>query len=120
MAKLIVILLGMVSYQMALASNKPPFVGERYFNFAGGNITEQLITIDPSGHVSIVSTAMTGEPQTDYQGKYKTLMCNEQICYKIINKNQIALTNKKGQVQGTGCYTATGKAIKCVVKLEQP
>lgn len=120
MAKIIAILLGTVSCQMALANNKLPFVGERYFNFAGGNITERLITINKSGHVTIVSTSTTGEPQTDHQGKYKALMCDGQICYKIINKNQIALTNKKGQVQRFGCYTATGKEIKCVVKLEQP
>lgn len=120
MKKLAIVCLSLVMCQAVLAKDTLPFVGERYFNFEGGNITEQLITINKSGNVTILSTSMTGEPQTDYKGKYKTLMCDEQVCYKIIGKNQIARTNKKGQVQSSGCYTATGKEIKCVVKLEQP
>ena len=119
MKKLAVALLGVLLCQSALASSKLPFVGERYFNFMGGNITEQLITINKSGSVAIVSTSMTGEAQTEYKGRYKTLMCGNQVCYKIINKNQIALTDKQGRVQSE-CYTTTGQQIKCIVPLERP
>lgn len=121
MKKLAVALLGIMLCQSALASSKLPFVGERSFNFLGGNATQEVITISKSGNVVIIGETMTGEPYTVYKGRYKPLMCFKgyDFCYKIIGKDKIAVTDTKGRIEKGGCFNFDGTEKKCIVPLEK-
>lgn len=80
-----------------------PFVGTKYFNFAGGSGTEESIKISRNGHTVIMAHGVGGN-FVEYSGKYKnpiTLDNYPDIKYKIINKNKIALLDDKGRVEDT-------------------
>lgn len=99
MRKLAMILLGVLMWQTAMAKDALPFVGGRYFNLAGGNGTEQTISIDKSGNTLIELHGKFGSGVV-YRGKYKAIMCDEYgECYKIIAKDKIASVDKDGKIQ---------------------
>lgn len=118
MKKLAVCFLAILTCQSALAAGNLPFVGKKYFNFAGGNGTEQSIAINKTGNVTM---RWHGKITiTTYRGKYKAVMCDGESCYKIIGSNKIAKTNRQGVIlsgQDEKCLIPSEPA-KCITDLD--
>lgn len=121
MKKLAVCFLAILTCQSALAAGNLPFVGEKDFNFYGGNGTEQSIVINKTGNVTMRLHGTTSTGIT-YRGKYKAVMCDGESCYKIIGSNKIAKTNRRGVIlsgRDENCGIASAPA-KCITKLHNP
>ena len=77
-----------------------PFVGTRYFNMAGGNCTEESITIKKNGEVSLKYHGCQGTA-TYFKGKFsnplKIQEKNETYYYQI-KDNQIYELDENKQV----------------------
>lgn len=123
MKKLAVCFLAILTCQSALAAGNLPFVGKKYFNFAGGSGTEQSIVINKTGNVTMRFHGTTATGIT-YRGKYQTVMCDvDGECYKIIGSNKIAKTNRRGvilSVQDENCIIEFPESAKCITELYKP
>ncbi|PNP99056.1 hypothetical protein [Moraxella sp. RCAD0137] len=97
-------LLTAISPALAKAQ-KLPFVGTRYFNFAGGMGTEESITITKKGNATVKAGA--GSSITLYKGKYKNLLPMEGgEYYYQIKGNTIRMLDKNKKLDYSCEYSA--------------
>ena len=76
-------------------SQKLPFIGERSFNFYGGNWNEECIKINKNGQTTIYNCGTGGGAgDVEYKGKYKNPLPGGYL----IHNNKIFLLNEKGEL----------------------
>jgi hypothetical protein len=97
---------------------KPPFYGERYFNFAGGSGTGFSIVIKKNKQMIIQSipSLAAGKPFTIYSGKYTSdiIKTTDGGLYRIIG-NKIQELNE----DGTTMYDCVEEGKPCIIELEK-
>ena len=107
------------AWKNAHKNEVPPFYGEKFFNFMGGNGTEQSIEIDKNGQTKIVSYPCCGYPEkTDYKGEYHSIIFVEGVGYKILGKDKIA-SMKDVNTYETGC-DINAENTPCITALYNP
>ena len=72
-----------------------PFTGTRYFNFIGGSGTQQSITIDPNGLVTLRSYSAGGNVSVDYEGMYENPLLTPAGNYRV-HADKIYVTDEGG------------------------
>lgn len=89
-----------------------PFVGQKNFNFMGGNGTEMSIKISPSGDVKIWGCGMTA-CSTYYKGQFKPIMSIGDGQYVKITRGKAYLLNEAKKVD----VDCKGDGKPCVSQL---
>lgn len=90
-----IILLGM----LANADNlQLPFVGKAWFNFAGGNGTNEYVIIKNNGYTEIGACGLFG-CGSDYKGSYKKLInvYHDGTYYKF-SSTHVSMVSKSGNI----------------------
>ncbi len=92
----------MITFNIAMAQTKLPFLGPKNFNFTGGSCCEQTITITKSGNCIIKNISSVSGVTVMYKGKYKTVMWTYEngkkiYGYKLIGRNKIMSLNSNGK-----------------------
>ncbi|MEA5467191.1 hypothetical protein [Leptothoe sp. PORK10 BA2] len=88
---------GTFAQNTAASETTPPFFGERYFNFYGGNGTGQSITIESDGATTVRRNG-TVSSSVIYRGQFSNpIMTNEGEQLRIDGDN-ISLVSADGQV----------------------
>lgn len=128
MKKFIVVTVATLMISMAsgisyAAVGNLPFVGERTFNFMGGNATQEAIYIKKNG---IITVQVEGSSQSFvlYEGKYKKYIPidygDELLHYYHIKGNQIYRLNSSKQLENNCYNNATGDMDSpCIVALRK-
>lgn len=82
-----------------------PFVGTKLFAFPilNGENSHYELTISKDGNASFSLGQMYGNGRIIYQGKYKNMYCTRfdggLDCFKILDKNTVALVDKAGNIR---------------------
>jgi hypothetical protein len=77
-----------------------PFTGTKFFNFMGGSGTQQSITIDPNGHVTLRShgaASAGGNVSVDYEGIYEEPLLTPAGNYRV-HADKIYVTDEAGDL----------------------
>lgn len=87
----------MVCSTLAYAENLP-FVGKRYFWFEGYDNPRVIryLRIDKNADIKLLYDYKGLEPS--YLGKYKSIICEEYVCIKILSAKQVVLLDKQGKI----------------------
>jgi hypothetical protein len=88
-----VLLLGIIANNNVMAKENLPFIGTKVFNFAGGNGTENSITIQKNGTAKIVLHGTTGS-EVLYKGKFSSSMMRKDGMGWLLKDGKIYATTK--------------------------
>jgi hypothetical protein len=99
--------IGLLSSNGVIAGQKLPFVGTRYFNFMGGTGTNESITIEKNGTITLKYvdhfSGRHGDPVVLYKGKFSNPIKLKDGTGYLLKGNKIYLL-ENGKIE-KGCIT---------------